>query len=190
VDHVPVHIGAVTLKRTLYNAVIPRWNRWANDFPLHIDQITMRDKHWVILEPRVPDSDVIAKHFYKTGKKGTQTFKSGKTIIHFHVPNEIYDAVLEKKETEEWPADKNTARKPAGRKVTVARISKEIEPSLAADFTVSILIILMPECGSAPAYYYGPFKVQTIRSKLLKWELLLGCCKQREEASPKCLTYI
>ena len=27
VDHILVHIGAVALKRTLYDAVIPRWNK-------------------------------------------------------------------------------------------------------------------------------------------------------------------
>lgn len=149
-DHVSVHIGAVALKKTLYNALIPRWNRWTNDFPLHIDQITMRDKHWVILDPRVPDCDIIAKHFFKSGKKGTQTFKSGKTTIHFHIPNEIYDAMLEKRETvtNQWPPDNlNTTRKSAGLgKVTATRRVKDItaafEPTqstaLAADFTVSI----------------------------------------------------
>jgi hypothetical protein len=144
VDHIPVHIGAVALKKTLYNAIIPRWNRWTNNFPLHIDQITMRDKLWVTLEPSVPDCDAIAKHFFKTGKKGIQTFKTGKAVVHFHVPNEIYDAVLEKKETDEleWSLEKNTLRKSAGRKVT-ATASKDVEPSMAADFTVGILIILM-----------------------------------------------
>ena len=103
----------------------------------------MRDKLWVVLEPSVPDRDVIAKHFFKTGKKGNQTFKTGKAIIHFHISNEIYDTVLEnlKRVTDEWPPEKNTARKPAGRKVTVR--DKDIEPSMAADFTVGILINLM-----------------------------------------------
>jgi hypothetical protein len=138
VDYIPVHIGAVDLKKTLYNAVIPRWNKWTNSFPLHIDQITMRDKLWVILEPSVPDCDVIAKHFFKSGKKGSRTFKNGgKATIHFHVPNEIYDAMIDKRDTNEWPSEKNTAgTKQAGRKVT-ARI-KDIEPSMAADFTVGI----------------------------------------------------
>lgn len=143
-DHVPVHIGAVALKRSLYNAVIQHWNKWTDDYPLHIDQIVMRDKQWVILNPTDPDCDAIAKHFFKTGKKGNRTFKSGKTIIHFHVPNEIYDAMIEKKDTQavnKWLPEKNTERKPAGRRVT-ARV-KDIEPSMAAaDFTVSIFLIL------------------------------------------------
>ena len=144
-DHIPVHIGAVDLKRTLYNAVIPRWIKWTNNFPLHIDQITMRDKLWVILNPSVPDCDVIAKHFFKTGKKGTQTFKTGKAIIHFHIPNEIYDTVLDnlksKTASGEWSREKNTGRKPVGRKVTL-RV-KDIEPSMAANFTVGFFINIM-----------------------------------------------
>ena len=142
-DHVPVHIGAVALKKTLYDAVIPQWKGWTNNFLLHIDQITMRDKLWVILNPTVLDCDAIAKHFFKTGKKGNRIFKSGKTIIHFHIPNEIHNAMLEKKREpgNEWRPEKNTERKPAGRKVT-ARVNN-IEPSMAADFTVSILIILI-----------------------------------------------
>lgn len=142
VDHIPVHIGAVALKRTLYNAIIPRWNRWTNDFPLHIDQITMRDKQWVILYPTDPDCDAIAKYFFKTGKKGNRIFKSGKTVIQFHIPNEIYDDMLEKRETNnEWPPEKNTERKPVGRKVTARVKDVDIEPSMAADFTVSSFLI-------------------------------------------------
>jgi hypothetical protein len=141
VDHIPVRIGVVALKKTLYDALIPRWNRWTNNFPLHIDQITMRDKQWVILNPTVPDCDAVAKHFFKTGKKGTRTFKTGKTVIHLHVPNEIYDSMLQKKENDEWPPETNTARKTAGRtrKVTATARVKDIEPSMAADFTASTI---------------------------------------------------
>jgi len=69
-------------------------------------------------------------------------FKSGKTIVHFHVPNEIYDAMLENRDGDEWPAEKN----PAGKKLvagknTAVRV-REIEPSMAADFMVGILSCL------------------------------------------------
>jgi len=142
VDHIPVHIGAVSLKRTLYNVVIPRWNKWANNFPLHIDNITMHDKWWVTLEPSIPDCSVIARHFFKARKKGAQMFKSGKTIVHFHIPNEIYDAMLKNRDGDEWPAEQNTAgEKLAAGKGTVVRV-REIEPSMAADFTVGILSCL------------------------------------------------
>ena len=100
----------------------------------------MRDRLWVILNPNDPDGEPIAKHFFKTGKKGNRTFKTGKTIIHFHIPNEIYDAMLEKKDTvepDEWQPAKNTERKPAGRKVTMRADLKDMELSMAADFTVT-----------------------------------------------------
>jgi hypothetical protein len=111
VDHIPVHIGADALKKILYSAVISRWNNWTNNFPLRIDQINMRDKQWVILKPTVPDIDVIARHFFKPGKKGGQTFKSGKIIIQFHVPNEIYDEMLEKQIDDELAAEERNLRK-------------------------------------------------------------------------------
>lgn len=130
-DHIPVHIGADALKKTLYDAVIPRWNRWSNNFPLHINQITMRDKFWVILKPNVPDRDVIARHFFKSGKKGVQTFKSGKTVINFHIPNEIYYAMLEKRDA----GNELVAKKKA-----VVMRNDEIEQSVAADFTVGALM--------------------------------------------------
>ena len=144
VDHILVHIGAVALKRTLYNAIIPRWNRWTNNFPLLIDQIAMQDKLWVILEPCDPDRNVIARHFFKAGKKGIQTFKSGKTIIHFYIPNEIYDAMLEKRDVDA----RIVAGSKPGRKITAARV-KEIEPNVAADFTVSTFTCLQQYISEA-----------------------------------------
>jgi hypothetical protein len=84
----------------------------------------MRDKSWVILKPANPDRDVIAKHFFKTGKKGIQTFKTGKTIINFHVPNEIYNAMVEKREADELSEEVVPAKDP------------KVEPSMVVEFTV------------------------------------------------------
>ena len=99
----------------------------------------MQDKLCVILEPSVPDHDVIVRHFFKTRKKGTQTFKSSKTIIHFHVPDEIHDVMLEKRDAN---AERYAVgRKQAGRKITAVRV-EEIEPSMAADFMVGTLTCL------------------------------------------------
>ncbi|KAM6488841.1 hypothetical protein JOM56_015699 [Amanita muscaria] len=106
VDHIPVHIGAAALKRLLYEAVIPKWNAWTNNYPLHVDGVIMRDKLWVELKPNNPDCDVIAKYFFKIGRKGVQTFKTGKTVIYFHVPNEIYDTMVETREANELAAEK------------------------------------------------------------------------------------
>jgi hypothetical protein len=107
VDHIPVYIGADALKRILYDAIIPKWNRWTENFPLCIDQIMMCDKLWVVLKPTAPDCDVIARNFFRSGKKGTQTFKTGKTIIHFHVPNEIYNVMINRKVDEELAAEQS-----------------------------------------------------------------------------------
>jgi len=106
VDYIPVHIGADTLKKTLYSAIIHKWNRWTNNFPLPIDSIIMRDKLWVILNPTFPYRDAIARNFFKSGKKGAQIFKSGKIIIHFHIPNEIYNTMLEQRDRDESEAEK------------------------------------------------------------------------------------
>jgi hypothetical protein len=126
VDHVPVHVGADTLKIILYNAIIPKWNAWTNYFPLHIDQIIMRDKLWVILEPTAPDRDAISKHFFKPGKKG-QIFKTGKTLIHFHIPNKVYAAMLTKQADDELEAEQKA----------VTRNKKiKCSPSDGADFSV------------------------------------------------------
>ena len=125
-DHIPVHIGADELKKILYDAIIPRWNRWTDNYPLRIDQIMMRDKLWVVLKPTAPDRDAIARNFFRSGKKGTQTFKTGKTIIHFHVPNEIYDAMINRKVDGELAAGQSG----------VAHDKIEYSLSGGADFTV------------------------------------------------------
>jgi hypothetical protein len=126
VDHIPVHIGAEALKRILYDAVIPKWNRWADNFPLRVDQIMMRDKLWVLLKPTAPDRNAIARHFFKRGKKGIQIFKTGKTVIYFHIPNEVYSSVIEKKADDELGIEQ--------RAVTNGEV--EYIPSDVADFTV------------------------------------------------------
>ena len=63
----------------------------------------MRTKDWVEIQPVNPDRDVIARQFFKTGKNGSLTFKTGRCLIHFHIPNKIYNQYLdyaEKKDEE------------------------------------------------------------------------------------------
>ena len=122
------------MKGILYNAVIPRWNTWTNDFPLQIDDIIMRDKNWVELVPMVPDRDIIFKHFLSgRGKKGP-TFKSGKTVIQFHVPNEIHAAMLEKRDTDELAELESEVRE---KKAMTESRDVGSESSVTAEFTVS-----------------------------------------------------
>ena len=109
---------------------MPRWNAWTKNFPLPIDDIIMRDKNWVELVPRCPDHDIIYKHFLSgRGKKGP-SFKAGKTLIQFHVPNEIHAAMLKKMEADELVEFKEEDSERARHNVTTERA--------AADFTVGI----------------------------------------------------
>lgn len=101
-DHIPVHIGAVELKKILYDAVIPKWQEWTNNYLLRLDDVVMRNNNWVALVPKNPDRDVIADQFFKRVKKGALTFKGGKCIINLHVPNNIYNAMLTQKEDDEF----------------------------------------------------------------------------------------
>ena len=101
VDHIPVHIGAVELKKQLYDAIIPKWREWTNNHPLPLGDVTMRSSNWVPLVPRNPDRDVISDQFFKRGKKGASVFKGGKCIINLHVPNHIYSIVVPRKEADE-----------------------------------------------------------------------------------------
>jgi hypothetical protein len=152
VDHISVHIGAAELKEILYNTMLPKWNRWTNNFPLAIDAVIMRDKSWVELRPNVPDTDIIAKQFFhfKTKKSTVATFKAGKAVVQLHVSNDLYDYMILRKETDELREREET----------------EIEPSMAANFTVGPLIF----------------------DKYITKEIL-GRYKEREETSPKYLTY-
>jgi hypothetical protein len=59
-------------------------------------------------------------------------------VIHFHVLNEIYEAMLDKKETDEQlPENTMDLERKPGKNVTVS----VIEPSMAADFTVSMALM-------------------------------------------------
>ena len=61
----------------------------------------MQDHNWVHLLPQKPDHDIIAKQFFKLGKKGAMVFKSGKCIVNLHILNEIYQSMLMQKEEQE-----------------------------------------------------------------------------------------
>ena len=57
----------------------------------------MHDHNWVTLLPKNPDRNIIAAQFFKTGKKGAQTFRAGKCVINLHIPHEIYEGMLTQK---------------------------------------------------------------------------------------------
>src|SRR6266478_2763968 len=130
VDHIPVHIGAIELKKQLYNAVIPKWHEWTNNYPLSPEDVTMRNNNWVRLVPRNPDRDVISDQFFKRGKKGAVVFKGGKCIINLHVPNHIYSVVVARKEADE--SDINEFEESEGKAAVINHA--------VADFMVCLLI--------------------------------------------------
>jgi hypothetical protein len=94
IDNVPVHIGAVELKQLLYNEIIPLWNSFTEECPLAIEDIVMRSKEWVVIQPLNPDRDVISRPFFKSGRGGAVVFKAGRCIVLFHIPNNIYSQYL------------------------------------------------------------------------------------------------
>ena len=94
IDNVPVHIGAVELKKLLYKEIIPSWNSYTEGYPIAIEDIVMRSKEWVAIQPLNPDRDVISRPFFKPGRGGASIFKTGRCTVLFHIPNNIYNQYL------------------------------------------------------------------------------------------------
>jgi hypothetical protein len=95
----------VELKKLLYDAVIPKWHEWTNNYPLTLEDVTMRNNNWVRLIPRNPDCDVISDQFFKRGEKGAVVFKAGKCIVNLHVPNHVYSVLVARKKDNESDID-------------------------------------------------------------------------------------
>ncbi|KAJ7726305.1 hypothetical protein DFH07DRAFT_758178 [Mycena maculata] len=94
VDDVGCHIGADDLKRLCFDALLPVWNEFTSQFPLSIDDVTLRDDKWAVVVPRNPDVDAIAHKFFHAAKKpnGAPQFRSKKLVMNIHIPNRIWDA--------------------------------------------------------------------------------------------------
>jgi hypothetical protein len=75
--------------------MLPQWTAYTRGFPLGINDIVMRTKDWVEIRPLDPDQDVVSQPFFKIGKGGATSFKSGRCIINFHIPNDVYGEYLE-----------------------------------------------------------------------------------------------
>ena len=75
--------------------ISPQWETYTEGFPLSIDDIIMRTKDWVVIRPSNSDRDVISQPFFKVGKGGATTFKGGRCIVNFHIPNHVYHGYLE-----------------------------------------------------------------------------------------------
>ena len=67
----------------LYDAVILQWNKWTNNYPLDMDQITMRDKLWVILKPTTRIVMRLPNIFSNLEKKETGLSKVARLLFTF-----------------------------------------------------------------------------------------------------------
>ena len=83
-----------------------------------------------MIKPRIPDHDVIAEFFFKAGKKGTMTFKGGKTLVQLNIPHEIYIYVTAQKEAEGLDE--------AAGPLSTTGHGREFELNMNADYTVHI----------------------------------------------------
>lgn len=93
INNIPAQIGAAELKKILFEGILPMWLKYTENFPLAIEHVVMRDKDWCEIHAKEPDRGVIAHNFYKPGKNGIPTFKTGRCLIQFHIPNNIYGEV-------------------------------------------------------------------------------------------------
>ena len=97
-----------------------------------MDSIIMQDKPWVEFCPGNPDCNIITKHFFRSGKNGAQIFKlNTKVVINFHLWNDTYNQMLSYKEGIQGREDTHEDDEAEGG-----------EPSVAANFTAGILLLL------------------------------------------------
>jgi len=87
----------VPLKSVLYEHILPAWNAFSNNYMLEMDDIIMRSKEWAVIHPKTPDIDAInTKKFWKEAKNAVlPVFKGGRTIVHFHIPNPIFEKYID-----------------------------------------------------------------------------------------------
>jgi hypothetical protein len=103
VGNVPVHIGARDLKQTAFITLHPKFATWSKDYPLTIDDVTLRSKNWVEIIPkfstRNEDVNAIKDHFYKPrGRAKTISFSAGSGIdVYLEIDYEIYQKILDHK---------------------------------------------------------------------------------------------
>ncbi|OBZ65147.1 hypothetical protein A0H81_14875 [Grifola frondosa] len=88
---VSVHVGARELKTIAFNTIKDAWARFSDGFPLHEDDLILRDKGWAYITPKQPDRDVLEEEFWKKDAKGVKVFQRGKgTHIQLHMPNALW----------------------------------------------------------------------------------------------------
>jgi hypothetical protein len=85
-------------------AIEPHWAQFSDNFPLSIDELTLRNTSWANLKG---ETDCIADNFFKpTGKDHVVKFKKGACTIFLQIPFKIYkeatELMQEREEQQVW----------------------------------------------------------------------------------------
>lgn len=90
-------MGGRDLKKILFNALFAEWCEWSHEYPVHLNDLTLRDPDGAEVGRLDPEIDAIAQHFYKanTRKKSSPIeFKTGSITLMLELPLRIYHDVL------------------------------------------------------------------------------------------------
>ncbi|KAG6825843.1 hypothetical protein H0H92_002229 [Tricholoma furcatifolium] len=105
-DNIPVRIGAISLKKLAFAAVLHQFIQWSSQ-QLDIDECVLRSHHWVEILPATPDVNAISEPFFRTkGSSKVKVFvRSTKPLdIFLVISTDKYNAILEgmEKEMDNW----------------------------------------------------------------------------------------
>ena len=78
-------------------ALLPYFLKWSRDYPLSIDDVSLRHKNWLELVPPTnrEDSDAIWECFFIEKKNGVKKFTAGTTLdLILALPYETYTLAL------------------------------------------------------------------------------------------------
>jgi hypothetical protein len=94
---VPAHIGVKSLKTIIFAALLPYFLKWSNEYPLSVDDVSLRHKNWLELVPPTDreDTDAIFPYFFTEKKNGVKKFTAGTTLdLILALPYETYALAL------------------------------------------------------------------------------------------------
>lgn len=97
ITDVPVHIGAVELKKLVHQKLLPKWVEFALGRGLQLEDFTLRDDKWAALLPPVglPDIDCIAAKCFTSKKNGAPQFRSKKIVLQLELKLDLALQVLD-----------------------------------------------------------------------------------------------
>ena len=94
IGSVPAHIGVADLKKICFIALHPRFLKWSKDYPLSIDDVSLRHKNWLEISPPRHgqiDCNAIWDKFLTQTKTG-QKFSPGTGLeLYLEIEHETYE---------------------------------------------------------------------------------------------------